>query len=74
MSTKELPIRKGCTKTWISKGMTERKSCTLETIDLSGSYLKLEGIFGESSNFEAAVIDLPPLRDLSDGSWAMLRL
>lgn len=35
--------------------------------------LTLEDIFGESSNFEAAVIDLPPLRDLSDGSWAMLK-
>ncbi len=35
--------------------------------------LTLEDIFGESSNFEAAVIHLPPLRDLSDGSWAMLR-
>lgn len=35
--------------------------------------LTLEDIFGETSTFEEAVINLPPLRNLSSGSWASFR-
>jgi hypothetical protein len=35
--------------------------------------LTLEDIFAETPNFENAVLDLPPLRDLSDGSWASFK-
>ncbi len=35
--------------------------------------LTLEDIFGETTNFQEALIDLPPLRDLSSGSWANYR-
>ncbi|KYC35650.1 restriction endonuclease [Scytonema hofmannii PCC 7110] len=35
--------------------------------------LTLEDIFAETPKFEQAVIDLPPLQDLSSGKWASLR-
>jgi hypothetical protein len=35
--------------------------------------LTLEDIFAETPIFEEAVIDLPPLRNLSSGSWASFR-
>lgn len=35
--------------------------------------LSLEDIFAETPAFISAVQDLPPLRDLSDGSWASLK-
>jgi hypothetical protein len=35
--------------------------------------LTLEDIFAETLKFEEAVIDLPPLQDLSSGKWASFR-
>ncbi|MEA5604899.1 restriction endonuclease [Nostoc sp. UHCC 0252] len=35
--------------------------------------LTLEDIFGETNNFKGALIDLPPLRDLSSDSWTNYR-
>lgn len=35
--------------------------------------LSLEDVFGESDQFEKATLDLPPLRDLSNGEWAKFK-
>jgi hypothetical protein len=56
-----------------TSGFRERLNKFPKIDELKIHLLTLEDIFVETSVFEAAVIDLPPLRDLSNGGWAKFR-
>jgi len=56
-----------------TNGFRERLEQLLNSDRLKGDIkvhlLSLEDIFGETEVFQNAALDLPPLRDLSNGAW-----